>query len=349
MPKNMLNFSLSSDGQGDFFALMYSNSSWNIVTMATLIIGALVGLVSTLGIIWYERNGDHRYRTVINQMFSTLSWIVFWYIVLVYIPDGARFLIGPLHYSICEWIYLLKNFFIGCFLLSLDCIILLRYIFIFKWNKFAVINDDLMARFFNISIVVLSLWMVVVQRLASRRMPLLYFMCAGKSPLEDVSSKDNFLPNTEKINFIEILVYASFALHLIILTKIYLYERRMEKAAEKIQLGTLDISDQNNVQRKRIAWSAPKTPRAPNMTKSMIDFTTQMSCLLFLVMVASVNITVKENTEPNQVNQYKYRWFAYFHQIGITVGILLISLIYYVKNRIIFNTILKGIKSLFIK
>ena len=349
MAKNMLNSSLNFHRQDDFFANMYSDSSWNIVTITTLIIGALIGLVSTLGIIWYERNGNHRYRTVINQMFSTLSWIVFWYIVVVYIPDGARFLIGPLHYSICEWIYLLKNFLIGCFLLSLDSIILLRYIFIFKWNKFAVINDDLMARFFNLSIVVLSLWMVVVQRLASSRMPLLYFMCTGKSPVEDVNSKDDFLPTAEKINFIEILVYASFALHLIILTKIYLYERRMEKAAEKIQLGRLDISDHNNVQGKRIAWSAPKTQRAPNMTKSMIDFTTQMSCLLFLVTIASVNITVKENIEPNQVNQYKYRWFAYFHQIGITVGIILISLIYCVKNRLIFNAILKRIKSLFIK
>ena len=349
MAKTMLNSSLSSDSQGDFFAVMYSDRSWNIVTIATHIIGALIGLVSTLGIIWYERNGNHRYRTVINQMFSTLSWIVFWYIAVVYIPDGARFLIGPLHYSICEWIYLLKNFFIACFLLSLDCIILLRYIFIFKWKKFAVINDDLIATFFNLSIVVLSLWMVIVQRLTSRRMPLLYFMCTGKSPVEDVNSKNDFLKNTEKINFNEILVYASFALHLIILTKIYLYERRMEKAAENIQLGTLDISKHNNVRGRRIAWSAPKTPRATNLTKSMIDFTTQTSCLLFLVMIASVNITVKENIEPNRVNQYKYRWFAYFHQIGITVGIVLISLIYCVKNRLIFNGIFKRIKSLFIK
>ena len=345
----MSNSSLSFDGDGDFFAVMYSDASWNIVTIATLIIGALIGLISTLGIIWYERNGNHRYRTVINQMFSTLSWIVFWYIAVVYIPDGARFLIGPLHYSICEWIYLLKNFLIGSFLLSLDCIILLRYIFIFKWKKFAVINDDLIATFFNLSIVVLSCWMVVVQRLTYRRMPLLYFMCTGKSPVEDVDSKDNFLPNIEKINFIEILVYASFALHVIILTKIYLYERRMEKAAENIQLGTLDISDYNNVQGKRIALSAPKTPKTTNMTKSMIDFTTQMSCLLFLVMIASVNITVKDNIEPSKVNQNKYRWFAYFHQIGITVGIILISLIYCVKNRQIFNGVLKRIKSVFIK
>ena len=335
----------------DFFAAMYTDTNWNIIVIITLIIGALIGLIATLGIIWYEKNGNHRCRTVINQMFSTLAWIVFLYIVLVYLPDGARFLIGPLNISSCEVIYFLKNFFIGCFLLTLDCIILLRYVFIFKWDKFAVINDDLIARFFNFSIAILGIWLVVVQRLSFGKMPLIYFMCAGKNPREVANPKNMLLSETEKINLVEILVYVSFSLHVIVLTKIYLYERQMEKRRENIQLGTLNESGPDNGDRRRIAWvtSSNKISKTPNLTKSMIDFTTQISCLLFLVVVASVNITAKKMMEPNQLNQSKYRWFAYFHQIGITVGVILISLIYCLKNNLVFNAIWERIKSPFQK
>ena len=346
-----INGNSSSDliEETDFFAAMYTDTKWNIIVIITLIIGALIGLISTLGIIWYEKNGNHRCRTVINQMFSTLAWIVFLYIVLVYLPDGVRFLIGPLHISSCEVIYFLKNFFIGCFLLTLDCIILLRYVFIFKWDKFAVINDDLIARFFNFSIAILGIWLVVVQRLSFGKMPLIFFMCAGKNPREDVNPKNKLLSKTEKINLVEILVYVSFALHVIVLTKIYLYERRIERRRENIQLGTLNRSDTNNGEGRRIAWasSSNNTSKTPNLTKSMIDFTTQISCLLFLVVVASVNITAKNLMEPNHVNQSKYRWFAYFHQIGTTVGLILISLIYCIKNSLVFNAIWKIIKSPF--
>ena len=333
----------------DFFAAMYTDTNWNIIIIITLIIGALIGLISTLGIIWYEKNGNHRCRTVINQMFSTLAWIVFLYIVLVYLPDGVRFLIGPLHISSCEVIYFLKNFFIGCFLLTLDCIILLRYVFFFKWDKFAVINDDLIARFFNFSIAILGIWLVVVQRLSFGKMPLIYFMCAGKNPKEDAIPKNTLLSKTEKINLVEVLVYVSFSLHIIVLTKIYLYERRIEKRRENIQLGTLTNSNPNNGDRKKIAWSSPSnnTSKTPNLTKSMIDFTTQISCLLFLVVVASVNITAKKMMEPNKVDQSKYRWYAYFHQIDTTVGLILISLIYFMKNSLVFYEIWKRIKSQF--
>ena len=340
------NLSMEED---DFFAAMYSNSNMKFITVATFIIGALIGLLSTLGIIWYERNGNHRCRTVINQLFSTLAWIVLWYIVLVYIPDGTRFLVGPLSSLNCEVIYLLKNFFFGCLLLTLDCIILLRYTFIFKWTNFAVVNHDLIARFLNFNIVILSLWLATVKKWSIGRMPLVYFMCVGKNPNESDGQLDFSFSMTEKFNTTQFLVWGSFALHVFIFTKIFLFEREMEKRTEGIQLGTLNSVDGNDGEGKRIAWSVPnnKTLVTPNLSKSMIDFTTQLLCLLSPVAFATVQLAAGQMMEPDKLNEYENRWYAYFQQIGTTVTVIGISIIYYIKNRVVFNAIWKNIRSQF--
>ena len=95
--------------ENDFFAEMFSDSVLLQATVATFLIGTVLSLISMSGLIWYERYGNHRYRTVINQLFSTLSWIVVWYLLLVYIPEGTRYMIGPLNETFCELHNLLKN------------------------------------------------------------------------------------------------------------------------------------------------------------------------------------------------------------------------------------------------
>ena len=349
MGTNNDTFAIFGMEEDDFFAAMYSNSNMKFITVATFIIGAFIGLLSTVGIIWYERNGNHRCRTVINQLFSTLAWIVFWYIGLVYIPDGTRFLIGPLSSLSCEVIYLLKNFFFGCLLLTLDCIIFLRFTFIFKWTNFAVVNHDLIARFLNLSIAILGIWLATVKKWSIGRMPLVYFMCVGKNPNESDTHSDSNLSMTDKFNTTLLLVWASFALHVFVFTKIFLYEREMEERTENIQLGTLNPSDGNNGEGKRIAWSVPnnKTSGSPNLSKSMIDFTTQLLCLLAPVVFATVQLAAGQMMDVDELNEHKNRWYAYFQQIGTTVTVIGISVIYYLKNRVVFTSIWKNIRSQF--
>ena len=97
----------------DFFKDLYSDSGLKQVTMAIFYIGVLFGWILDFGIIWYERvGGNQRYRTAINQLFSTVSWIVVSFIFFVYIPEGARFLVGPLDPTICDFHVFLKNFFL---------------------------------------------------------------------------------------------------------------------------------------------------------------------------------------------------------------------------------------------
>ena len=146
----------------DHFKELYSDTLLKNVTLLFFFAGCIFGLILEFGIIWYERNGNHRYRTVINQLFSTLSWLVVSYILFVYIPEGIRYLTGPLNATHCDVHNFLAQFISSCIVLTLDCIILLRYIFIFKWTRFAVVNDDLIAGFLQLTIVMVGLWMSAV-------------------------------------------------------------------------------------------------------------------------------------------------------------------------------------------
>lgn len=118
--------------EDDFFKELYSESTLKHFTIAIFFFGSIFGLFLEFGLIWYEKYGNNRYRTVINQLFSFVSWLVVAYIVFVYIPEGIRYLIGPLSETFCDVHNLLKNVLSICLVLTLDLIIIHRYISIFK-------------------------------------------------------------------------------------------------------------------------------------------------------------------------------------------------------------------------
>ena len=241
--------------QEDFFEDLYSNSLLKYFTIGIYLLGIIVGLISEVGIIWYEKHGNHRYRTVINQLFATLSWIVICYILLVFIPEGIRYITGPLNSTICDIHNFLKNWICACLLLAFDCIVVLRYVFIFKHKNFAVINDDFIAIFLQISIGLMGFWISAVNRLSVGKMSLNYYLCTGKYPVsENVGLEPKVGNGTDERSTIVIkssdvapgktdttsmIGFMSFILHVVIFTKIFLYQRSVQHKTKKIhiQLG----------------------------------------------------------------------------------------------------------------
>ena len=326
----------------DFFEDLYSDSVLKQATMATFYTGVIIGLLLEFGIIWYERGGgNHRYRTAINQLFSTVSWIVIAFIFFVYIPEGVRFLVGPLNPVICEFHFFLKNFFSACFILTFDCITLMRYVFIFKLSNFAVINDDLIAKFLQLTILFLSAWIATVKRMSVGRMPLAYLICAGKDPDEEQSilHPDDVV---YKFDTTGILIVASVVFNVFVFIKIFLYQRKMEKSTQNIELGSIKPSTNGT---QSVAWSTPNTRNMiSNIPKSMADLTTQILFLLFLVSNGAV-ILARNRIDKMDLNKYENRWMTYYIQIiGFAVAMLSICIVYYVKNDNVPRAIWKSLK-----
>ena len=327
--------------ENDFFKELYSDSGLKRATVAIFYTGALFGLILEFGIIWYERGGgNQRYRTTINQLFSTLSWIVVSYIIFVYIPEGIRFQAGPQNTTFCHLQTFLKNFFPASFVLTLDSIILLRYIFIFKISNFAVINDDFIARFIQITVLLLSVWIAVVNKLSIGRMPLSYFLCSGEDPSQgQVGNSPDII--IRKFETLGLLVVASLMFNVCVTIKIFLYQRKMEQSTQNIELGRM-IPSRNDV--PHIAQAAPNQRNVKsNVPKSMVDLTTQILCLLFQGTFVAIAL-VRYGIEPLALNKYEHRWMTYYMQIiGPAIAILGISIIYYIKNNSVPKAIWRSI------
>ena len=308
--------------------------------------GCMGGLLLMSGIVWYEKYGNHRYRTAINQLFSTIAWIAIGYIVLALFPEGVRYVKGPLNESFCDFHNFMKNFFSSCFLLTLDCIVLLKYIFVFKLSNFAVVNDDLIATFLNLGIMALSFWNSVVKRISIGVMPVNYHMCAGTNPYEKLG-KLNANNTNGKFNTVQILLYLSLLLHLFVFTKIFLYERKMEKKTGNINLGRIQRVEQENPNQRRNAWLREnKKERHPNLSKSIIDYTTQMLCLILIFVLHLLNFK-KNTTKPDQLIEKGNMWYAYFQPAGLTIAFGTIFLAFYGRNTNIIKTIWRKILDIF--
>ena len=164
----LMNVSFSTTSpDNDFFKDLYSESHLKHVTIAIFFFGCILGISLEVGLIWYEKFGNHRYRSVINQLFSFVSFLVVTYLVFVYIPEGVRYMTGPLSEKFCDAHNLLKNIISISLVLTLDIIVIHRYFSIFKFSKFAVINHDSIVTFLRITILVVALWMAVLKRIST--------------------------------------------------------------------------------------------------------------------------------------------------------------------------------------
>ena len=71
---------------------------------------ALASLILTLlssamfwGVIWFERYGLDKKRTLINKLVSSICWNFLFWNLTIQMVTAARIVTGPLNYPICSW------------------------------------------------------------------------------------------------------------------------------------------------------------------------------------------------------------------------------------------------------
>ena len=158
--------------EDDFFEEVYANGPFTPLSISVFSAGAVLATVGPLCIIWYERNCANRYRTIINQLFARLAFYILFYALFINIPEGIRFWHGPYNETYCEFLFILRNILMGSVLLTLDCILIFRYLFIFTVRNFAVICDDILAKIINMSILLIAFWSAFVKRMAPGNFPI---------------------------------------------------------------------------------------------------------------------------------------------------------------------------------
>jgi hypothetical protein len=204
----------------DCFETIDSNNSYkNIFTVVTVIciISVLPGLYA---IIWFERFGSDKKRTIINKLLSTICYAGIFADIFVQGIYLLRFTYGPLPSIICFWLCLSKRTVICLSFLLLDSISVVRYIFIFWLKNPAAFKDEFWHLFISTWCVLMSFIFQVLRATIPGNQLVEYSLCTGDNPTPV------FLLPSFCHGYVETF---SLILQIIICIKIWYYKRQMKK------------------------------------------------------------------------------------------------------------------------
>ena len=302
-------FATNSTAEPDYFENVYSYKSLTPIKICFFITGSILGILGPSIIIWYERNCGNRFRTIINQMIATGGWYLLAYTMLMYIPDGVRFVYGPFGEVYCDIHVFVKNMLWSCLLLTLDVILILRYVFIFTLKNFAVINDDILAKILNQTILLVSIWASVVKRFTLGKLPMYYYLCAGTDPNEGLGV-GHYLTIPRKYNTGRIIVILSFLLHLLLIPRILYYQLITDRNEQPLELGTVNNESTNHISDVQIpSVNRKKAIISGNQNKIVFGIVPQIFVFLSFVGIG-ILIRIADSVEPTNFNLEEYHWIS---------------------------------------
>ena len=291
----------------DFYEDFYATNQNSPITIILFLYGLVTGIAAPISVIWFERNCGNNFRTLINQMLATASWYCLIYTLLVYIPDGLRFVYGPFGEIFCNIHLITKDILWPGLVLTEDVMIVLRYIFVFHFKNFGIINDDLVARILNLSIVTIAIWASAVRRLSPGKFPLYYYLCTGNDPNKD-QGIGTYMKTSPKYNAGRIIVILSLMLHILIIPR-FIYTQICTKIKEKsINIGILEPNNQENSTDRVV--TPHNRNNQPNMRRNDVTLFGLFIQLVALGILLLFGIGMRSSldVEPDKWNKKENHW-----------------------------------------
>ena len=96
----------------------------------------------------------------------------------------------------------------------------------------------MLATVLNMSIALIAIWTSLVKRFTVGEAPLNFYICAGIDPNKG-KGEGSYQSHPKKYNASLFLWIGSSILHLVLVTKIFLFQWKSEKKSKPIELGAL--------------------------------------------------------------------------------------------------------------
>ena len=146
----------------DFFPGLYKLRPSVIIGLFLTLISICVLIPVLYSIIWYEKFGSDKKRTVLNKLVGSVCWYTIVVYMVVQIPELIRYCYGPLPTFLCYLHLIIKSTLAIQLMLIFDAISILRYIFIFWLKNPYNFSDDFWNVFINLWISSFSLMTQIV-------------------------------------------------------------------------------------------------------------------------------------------------------------------------------------------
>jgi len=278
------------------------------------------------GIIWYERFGTDNRRTLMNKIVSLLCCNAAFSMTVNFFIDFSTYFLGPLNHHLCFFFQVFRNVIVLNSLLFLDALIITKYVLIFWLKNPASVKDDFWAFFIGLTIVLLSVVFNFSVLFLPQKFSLYYYACADLDPMADQHLK--------KANNMQIEVFASFILHLVINIRI-----RIFKAKHSITVvPTSSLA---------IGTSAKAMTHAKNESQSLSDSASNLCIAMWGTFYIFLQRKVN-GFSLNEANSYpNYLFMFAYHFICPSTTHFLIASLYYVRHAPLRKTIWSEIKDKF--
>ena len=203
----------------DFFHVLIENNEERRICVGIAILATIFGPPLLLCIIWFERFGSDNKRTLLNRLVAMNCWTGIEVLLLSNIPEIVRFTYGPLPELFCSIRVIFATAFGWMFILYIDVILIVRYIFIFWLKNPSAFCDDFWCYFIGIWIHGFSLISLFVWHLLAKFQTMGYYICTGQNIAKN---RQNF---PKAYGVLEII---SIILHVIIYLKIRFYKKKQQ-------------------------------------------------------------------------------------------------------------------------
>jgi len=168
-------------------------------------------------IIWFEKFGSDKKRTLINKLLTMNCWSAIGYLIFVQSLEILRFIYGPLPLVICNAKNVFKISFVVSFILNTDAALFANYAYIFWLKNPAAFQDKFWCQFISTWIYSASLVVFGTLHMIDEFQIQTCFICSGIIVTQNLKST-----TMEGMRSILIL---SVLLHLVLRSRIFFYKK----------------------------------------------------------------------------------------------------------------------------
>ena len=303
-----LNYSIVSTDNIKCFEQLDSHNVYKYGFTIFSFLSIIVTTLTSCFIIYYERHGSDKKRTLINKLLSSIYWNGILWNFTIQSLYTVRFAFGPLPGFTCFLLFILRKTIVINVALLLNAITFTRYIFIFWLKNPAAFNDDFWCVLINIWTFSFSFVFQFLRALVPGNQLLEYNICAGNDPTAIL-----LLPSFAR-GYIEIF---GIILHAFVYIRITVYKKK--------QANTFGPEVRSKFLKNLILSDVDE--------RSISSFATNVCCIIVIAsgfILAEVG-NLKSCFDLNTFPKYLSVYYSYLFIPGFLN--MLIFLVYHLKNN----------------
>ena len=188
-----------------YFCGLFQNRPVKTILVICCVLFSLQNIALSIGLIWFERFGSDKRRTLLNKLVSSLCYRILQWVIICQSSDLIRYTNGPLPLKFCALMVVLKTSIRLQILFLFDMMQITKYIFTFHLKNPSAITEDFWSKFLSMLLTMLAYMICFPLFMLDSRKPLFYYICADKDMVPDLKNPKRIYGLPELVSLILIL------------------------------------------------------------------------------------------------------------------------------------------------